>query len=352
MKAARFYAARDVRVDDVAEPTDPGARQVLVEPHFCGICGTDLHEYVGGPISTTPEPHPLTGTTLPQILGHEFSSKVIAVGSEVRSVSPGDHVSTMPIIYCGECFYCKRGQQRLCVNMGAVGLNWDWGGMAELAILDEYHVSRLPDDITEEQGALIEPTAVAVYAVDRSRLIAGESVLVSGGGPIGALAALAAIAAGAGAVYVSEPNPRRAERLRALGVTRVFDPKAESVADELRELHEGVGVDVAIECSGNAAALNTDIDAVRKGGRVIQTGLFTSRAEVDPMEWSFKDLTIEGTWCNPVWYFPRVARLIASGQLPAERVITSSISIDEVSTKGFEMLVDPGGDEMKILVSS
>ena len=105
MRALRFHAARDLRIDDVAEPGAPGPTQVTVAPRWCGICGTDLHEYTSGPIVTPSSPHPLTGATVPQILGHELSAEVVAVGSEVNRVEIGDRVSVMPLIYCGRCDY-------------------------------------------------------------------------------------------------------------------------------------------------------------------------------------------------------------------------------------------------------
>ena len=124
MRAVRFHAARDIRVEDVPEPGEPQSHEVLIRPRTCGICGTDLHEFVAGPIVTPTEPHPLTGAQNPQILGHEFSADVVATGQAVTSVRPGDRVAVMPLAYCGQCFYCVRGLNHLCERMGCVGLSW------------------------------------------------------------------------------------------------------------------------------------------------------------------------------------------------------------------------------------
>src|SRR4029078_11692724 len=118
MRALRFHAARDLRIEDVAEPGPPGPTQVTVAPRCCGICGTDLHEYTSGPIVTPSSPHPLTGATLREILGHELSAEVVAVGSAVNRVEVGDRVSVMPLIYCGRCDYCRRGLQPRGVTVG------------------------------------------------------------------------------------------------------------------------------------------------------------------------------------------------------------------------------------------
>src|SRR5438876_767290 len=244
MRALRFHAARDLRIENVAEPPAPGASEVLIRVVSCGICGTDLHEYVAGPIVTPVEPHPLTGAQNPQILGHEFSGDVVAVGAGVTRVSPGDRVAVMPLAYCGRCAYCTRGLQHLCATMGCVGLSHAWGGMAELATVAEYQVVRLPDGVTYQQGALIEPTAVAAYGVERGGVKPGDRVLVTGAGPIGALAALCARGAGAAAVYISEPNAARRARAEALGVAVVLDPTAVDVPELLHEETDGLGVDV------------------------------------------------------------------------------------------------------------
>ena len=163
MRALRFHAARDLRIEDVAEPPAPREGEVVIRVATCGICGTDLHEYVSGPIVTPVDPHPLTGAQNPQILGHEFAGDVMAVGPGVTRVAEGDRVAVMPLAYCGTCAYCRRGLQHLCATMACVGLSHAWGGMAEFATVAEYQVVRLPDGVTHPQGALIEPTAVAAF---------------------------------------------------------------------------------------------------------------------------------------------------------------------------------------------
>jgi (R,R)-butanediol dehydrogenase/meso-butanediol dehydrogenase/diacetyl reductase len=354
MRAVRYHAAKDIRVEDVPEPSeDLAPREVLVRPHSVGICGTDLHEYLAGPIVIPVTPHALTGAELPQVLGHEFSADVLAVGSEVTSARTGDRIAVMPLAYCGRCYYCRRGLNHLCVTMGCVGLSWDWGGMAEAAVIMDYQVGAvLPDAVSYEQGALVEPTSVAAYGVDCGGVRPGDTVLVTGAGPIGALAVLCAQAAGAGAVYLSEPNPRRAARAANLGAAEVFDPRSTDVTGELKERTEGVGVDVAIECAGNERALDACVMATRKAGTVVQTGLHVDQASVTPMVWAEHDLSIIGTWCFRVYDFPRVTAQIASGALPVEKVITGRAPLEDAVAQGFDPLIDPEGDEIKVLVSA
>src|SRR5439155_23910822 len=139
--AGRYYAGKDIRVEEVEEPGgDLAPHEVLVRPYWVGICGTDLHEYVAGPIVTPALPHPLTGAQLPQTLGHEFSADVIAVGSDVISAKEGERIAIMPLAYCGQCYYCRRALNHLCVKMGCVGLSWACGGMSDVAVIFVYLV--------------------------------------------------------------------------------------------------------------------------------------------------------------------------------------------------------------------
>src|SRR3954453_5636130 len=349
MRALRFHAAHDLRIEEVAEPSHPGPGDVVVRVVTCGICGTDLHEYMAGPIVTPVEPHPLTGAQNPQILGHEFAGEVVAVGPGVTRVAEGDRVAIMPLAYCGQCAYCRRGLQHLCATMGCVGLSHAWGGMAELATVAEYQIVRLPSGVSFEQGALIEPTAVAAYGVERGGVAPGDRVLVTGAGPIGALAALCAHSAGAATVYVSEPNAARRGRAEALGVATVLDPTDVDVPAFLHEETEGLGVDVAIECSGHPAGFSAGVHSLRRRGTLAQTGLFVGEASVEPMLWSLNDLTIVGTWCYWVYDFDRIAAQIGAGGLPVERVVTSSVELDG-APDAFARLASGAADEIKVLV--
>ena len=349
MRALRFHAARDLRIENVAEPPAPGSGEVVVRVVACGICGTDLHEFVAGPIVTSVEPHPLNGAQNPQILGHEFAGDVVAIGPGVTGVTVGDRVAIMPLAYCGHCAYCRRGLQHLCATMACVGLSHAWGGMAELATVAEYQVVRLPEGVTYQQGALIEPTAVAAYGVERAGVRPGDRVLVTGAGPIGALAALCARSAGASTVYVSEPNPARRARTEALEVATVLDPTAVDVPEFLREQSDGLGVDVAIECSGHPNGFTAAIRSLRRRGTLAQTGLFVGEASVEPMLWALNDLTIVGTWCYWVYGFDRIAAQIAAGDLPVERVVTSTVMLDG-ALNAFAQLASGTADEIKVLI--
>ncbi len=353
MRAVRFHDRNDVRVDDVPPPGQLKPRDVLVRPIFCGICGSDLHEYLHGPISSTREPHVFTGASMPQILGHEFSAVVEDIGADVRNVAVGDRVSIQPQMAPADEYYGKRGLYQLSPKVGVVGLSWWWGGMADLAIVNDYNAFVVPAGVTDIQAAMVEPAAVAVHAVDRAGIRPGWSVLISGFGPIGALCALAAKAAGATTLIISETNP---SRLKAAGSLLPDAILVNPAKDNLNKIvransEEGIGVHAAIECAGVPACLNACVDAVRRQGIVVQVGLQTKPVEINALTWVFKDIIVRGSICYPSDSWPRVMAMIASGQFPVEKLVTSIIALEDAMALGFKRLLDPAGGELKVLLN-
>ena len=351
MLAARFYDQKDIRLEDVPVPRVKAPDDVLVQVAWCGICGTDLHEYVVGPIVTPIRPHPLTGATLPQTLGHEFSARVVEVGSDVVGVHVGDRVAVMPAIVCGRCHYCRRGLGHLCLKFACTGLSAETGGLAQFAVLKDYQVSALPNTVSDVDGAVVEPASVAAYGIDRAGVRGGDVVLITGAGPIGILSALYANAVGAATVVIAEPNPNRADLARAIDVGPVLDPSQEDFSDVIAELTDGVGVDVVAECSGSTPGLSTALTSVRRRGAIVQTGLHTKPATLDGMALSEKDVSLIGSWCYLITDWPRIIRLIGSGKYPVGKAVTAQIPLRDVVTRGFDVLINPRGDQLKVLAS-
>ena len=279
MKALRFHAARDLRIEDVAEPPPPVVGEVCFRVATCGICGTDLHEYVAGPIVTPVEPHPLTGAKNPQILGHEFSGEVVAVGPGVTSVAVGDRVAMMPLAYCGHCAVLPprsaaplrdHGLRRPLTCLGRDG-----------GVCDG---RRVPGRSASRGGQL--PAGGADRADGGRRLRRrtgrrrpGDRVLVTGAGPIGALAALCArvgrrvhrlrLGAERGTPRAGR-GARRGDGARSDGRRR---PRATST-----RRRDGLGVDVAIECSGHPNGFSTRRSArCAEGARSLRPGCSSAR---------------------------------------------------------------------------
>ncbi len=352
MKALRFHQARDLRIDHIPQPDKPVGDQVLMRVSYCGICGTDLHEYLSGPIILPVKPHPETGAKVPIILGHEFSAVVTDTGPDVSDVKAGDRVAIIPHLIKAGDYYTRRNLGQFSPATGLVGLTWHWGGMGEHAMVPEQNVVKLPDTVSDEQGALLEPAAVAVNAVDYAGVAAGSTVLITGAGAIGALTALAALAAGATKVFLYEPNASRRARLAGIEGLSLFGGMREDLLQAIAaQTDSGVGVDAAIECAGHHAALDLCIAATKRTGVIAQVGFYPEKPQVDLFKLCEKGLRLIGCWGNDVTMGPRLVAMIASGRFPVERVITGRVSLDNTVADGFDVLTKPGNDHLKILIN-
>jgi (R,R)-butanediol dehydrogenase/meso-butanediol dehydrogenase/diacetyl reductase len=204
MKAAVWYAQKDVRVVEVPEPPAPPKGWVKIKVAWCGICGSDLHEYIAGPIFIpVGTPHPLTGGTAPVTLGHEFSGTIVEVGEGVTKWKAGDKVAPDACQVCWECYSCKRMDYPCCEKLAFTGLHTN-GAFAEYVNVPAYTLYKVPDDMPFEIAAVVEPLAVGMHAVRRAPVMAGDNVVVFGGGTIGLSALQSAKAAGAAKVIVVE----------------------------------------------------------------------------------------------------------------------------------------------------
>jgi len=196
MLAVRWHARGDVRVEEVPPPAPPGPGEVQLRVRWCGICGTDLEEWLAGPVFIPAAvPHPLTGARAPLILGHEFAGVVVAAGAGVTGPLPGQRVAVDTIVSCGSCHWCRRGEVTRCPALGALGLHAD-GGLAELCNAPARMCLPVPDTVADDAAALAEPLAVAVRALRRGGLRPGERVAVVGAGTVGLMTVQAAAALG------------------------------------------------------------------------------------------------------------------------------------------------------------
>jgi (R,R)-butanediol dehydrogenase/meso-butanediol dehydrogenase/diacetyl reductase len=346
----RLHGVRDLRLEDVRPPDEPGPGEVLVAPQRAGICGTDLREYTGPGGAVPTEPHPLTGISKPVILGHEFSARVVAVGSDVTDVKVGDAVAVMPLLHCGECAACLRGEHVLCENKAWTGLSTKWGGFGELAVVPAYQATPL-QGLSYEQGAVVEPATVSLHAVERAGVGPGDSVLVAGCGPIGALAILAALASGASAVFFTEPHPVRAALGVALGGIRIYGGSVMEQAAQIRRATKEAGVDAAIDCAGKPAGLELCIEAARMGGTISIPAVHVQPPAVNVWRITRRSLSLRGSqgYTRSAW--DRTIALAASGRYPIERIVTSTVPLMDVVRRGFDALLDPNGAEVKVVVA-
>ena len=274
MKAALWYAKKDVRVEEIEEPKVT-VNGVKIKVKWCGICGSDLHEYLGGPIFIpVGQPHPLSGTTAPVVLGHEFSGDVVEVGSDVTNFKPGDRVIVEPIVACGKCPACLEGKYNLCSSLGFHGLCGSGGGLAEYTVFPEEFVHKIPDEMSYEQAALVEPMAVALHSIRVGNFRTGDTALVLGSGPIGLATIECLKAAGAKLVIVLQRKSIRQEYAKRAGADVVLDPNEVNIAEEVKKLTNGLGVDVAFETTGAQIGFDTGIDSLKFEGTMVITSIW------------------------------------------------------------------------------
>ena len=336
MRAAAYTGDGNIRVED-REPQAPGPGQLQLEVAYVGICGTDLHIKHGAMDARV---------TLPAVIGHEMSGTVAAVGEGVVDWAPGDRVTVMPLRWCGACAACVAGHRHVCQKLVFVGIDAP-GALQQSWTVEQELVVGLPERLPLEHAALTEPLAVAVHDVRRSQLRAGDRALVVGGGPIGLLIALVARAEGAEAL-VSEPNPFRRKLAADLGLSTI-DPLADDVVARVESWTAGAGADVAFEVAGNAAGLAAATHALGVRARLVLVAIHGELVPVDLFRVFWRELELIGARVYERPDFERAVELLAAGEVPAERLISTVEPIDR-APEAFELL-ERGADVMKVLIS-
>ena len=355
MRAARYYGNEEIRIDEV-DPSPVGETDVRIDVAACGICGSDLIEYQRGPLHAPEEPHPRTNAALPVPLGHEFGGTVSDIGSAVTRVAEGDRVAVHPNIPCGGCRYCEDGRYNLCPNVVAVGFQLGEGGFAESAVVPQEQVHQLPERVSAEAAALVEPFAVGLHAVRRSGLRPGDTAAVFGCGPIGLTVVWAAAAAGAKRIFVSEPNDTRRDIARSFGSDVGIDPLETDASGAISGATDG-GVDVAFEFAGVEATFNAAIDSTRRGGTVTVGSMSRGSVSTDLDDIVTTERTVTGTYCYgfpPRAHrseFDAVIQSLADGEIDVDAYVTDRIDLPDIVESGFETLLARNTDQVKVLVT-
>lgn len=334
MRAAQYEGNGRIGVVE-KETSEPGAGEVRIAVAFTGICGTDLHVLHGNMDSRV---------TVPQSIGHEMSGVVDAVGPGAEGLEVGQPVTVMPLDWCGECPACRAGNQHVCQRLTFVGIDTP-GSLQEQWIVPASTVVPLPDSLSLRHAALIEPLAVACHDVARSRLAAGETAVVIGGGPIGQLISLVAQAQGA-TVLLVEPNAERRAFAAAHGATAI-DPTSQDAAAIIEQATGGAGADVVFEVAGVAATALGSVDYARVRGRVVIVAIHAQPVPMNLHRVFWRELEIIGTRVYERPDFERAIQLLADGAIPAEDIITDTIPLDQ-TLDAFHQLEKGGA--MKLLV--
>ena len=349
MLAAVWHGPKDVRLDTVPLPPPPPPGWVQIKVAWCGICGSDLHEYLAGPIFIPTTPHPLTGKSGSVIMGHEFSGDVVAVGEGVTSIRVGDRVAPDACQHCGACQPCREGRYNVCEKLAFTGLHND-GAFASLVNVPAELCYVLPDGVSYDAGAVMEPLATGFKAVRMAGSILGLSVVVLGAGTIGLGTIMAAKAAGAGQIIVLEMSKDRIAKAWECGADVVINPKEEEPVAAIRALTNGSGADVSFECIGNKHTGPLAIDVIRNTGTAIIVGIFEEPSAFNFFSLSGTDKKVIGSLAYTIEDFKGLARLMAKGIIKAEPLITGRIALTDIVEKGFLELINNKDENIKILV--
>ncbi len=335
MRALQVSEERKLVEADLPSP-EPGAGEVSVDVAFCGICGSDLH--------MLPSPAVPVGA----VMGHEFSGRVAALGEGVADWEAGERVCVLPVTSCGVCPNCKAGHEHLCVEapMRGHGLGARQGAYAERVVVDAATLFRLPDEVSDEHGALVEPLAVGVHAASLAGLDPSEPVCVLGAGPIGVMTCLALRAEGHERIVVVEPGESRRARIEALGFKALpMEAVHEAVVTEL-----GMELPAAVfECAGHPSALGLALELVRARGTVVAAGVLEEPVPLNQLLLILKEALIRGAFAYRREDFARAIELLASGDLPAGDLVTEVIELDGAQAM-FDELVRPGTEQLKVLL--
>ncbi|WP_417504835.1 2,3-butanediol dehydrogenase [Marinomonas gallaica] len=350
MKAARFYDKGDIRIEDIPEPTvEPGT--VGIDVAWCGICGTDLHEFMEGPIFIPPcgHPHPISGESAPVTMGHEFSGVVYAVGEGVDDIQVGQQVVVEPYIIADDVPTGPGENYHLSKNMNFIGLGGCGGGLSEKIAVKRRWVHPIANSIPLDQAALIEPLAVGYHAFVRSDAKAGDVALVGGGGPIGLLLSAVLKAKGI-TVILTELSAKRKEKALDTGVADyILDPTEVNVTDEVMKITENRGVDVAFECTSNNKVLDTLVESTKATGAIVIVSIWSHPATVNVHSVVMKELDIRGTIAY-VNNHAETIKLVEEGKVNLEPFITQRIELDDLISQGFDTLIHNNESAVKIIV--
>lgn len=343
-KAAYLTAKRKIEIRSEEIPR-PGAGQVLIRVKALGICGSDVSYYVNGASGMGKIEYPF-------LLGHECAGEVEAVGDQVSKLHPGDRITVEPGVPCGECAYCRTGKYNLCGNMAfmasAVKRPGGEGGMAEYILRPAAFTYRIPDSITFEQAALLEPISVAIHAVERSGIKAGQNAAILGCGPIAGCILQVLKAYGAARIYMTDVIRERAERMGIMGAERTYPVGGIEEHDLQGLLPEEV--DVVFDTSVNESAINASMYWLKRGGSLVFVGVPTGKKRLDLQEAFVRELSLVTSFRYANTYETAIA-LVSEGKLRPVQLISHRFSL-ECAEQALEKAAEKTGSVMKVMIES
>jgi 2-desacetyl-2-hydroxyethyl bacteriochlorophyllide A dehydrogenase len=319
---------------------DPEQQEVMIKVRTAAICGSDLHLFKGR--------HP--SVSLPAAVGHELSGEVVRVGKLVTGFEEGDRVTVEPVIACGSCYYCFRGQYHLCSNI-SFQYRQGQGAFAEFFYAPAIRTYKLPPSVSFEEGSLIEPLSVALHAVKKSELHIGQSSAVIGAGAIGQLVAMLLNNLTGVKPFVADINEYRIQKAIDLGANGVYTGRGENLLEIIMSHTDRLGVDCAFEAVGMETTLVQALEVIKKGGKVVLLGIFEEPLPKIPINlFVQREISLTGSQ-GYAWDFQDSIKLVSEERINISELITTRLLLDQLQ-KGFDLLKQPQNNQIKIIIEN
>lgn len=324
---------REVEIPEIEE------NQVLIKIMNIGICGSDIHVYHGK--------HPFTSYPVTQ--GHEVSGEIVKIGDAVSGLEIGQHVTIEPQVYCGECYPCRHGKYNLCEELKVMGFQTT-GTASEYFAADSSKVTPIPKDMTFEEGAMIEPLAVAVHGVKQMGSVEGMQIAVLGAGPIGNLVAQAAKGMGAKSVMITDVSDLRLEKAKECGIDICVNTKAKDFGEAMREAFGPDKADVIYDCAGNNITMGQAIKYARKGSVIVLVAVFAGMAQIDLAVANDHELDIKSTMMYRHDDYVDAIRMVNEGKINLKSLISKTFSFRDYK-KAYEYIDNNRESSMKVIIN-
>lgn len=338
MKALVYEGPHQMNFHDYPE-CFPKKGEVKIRVKYCGICGSDLHGYTGASGRKIP----------PMIMGHEFSGVVTELGEGVTKFRVGDRVSVLPVRYCGECEFCRRGSVNICANRENLGVLDVDGAFTEYICMDEKFVYGLADTVSDQEGALLEPLSVACHAVSLAQPLEGRNVLIAGTGTIGLLILMLVKASNPKHIVVTDLSEDRLALARKFGATVTVNPAKQDLGEALEAAGIRRDIEVAIECVGATPTCQQTVDYVKIQGRIVWVGNAAKMVNINMQNIVTQELKVFGSYAFTDKDFAHALKMLEEKRIPAGQIITRVVPFDK-TTETFEELVKSPGKDIKVLV--
>jgi len=335
VKAAKYEGKEKLSIIDIPKPI-PQKDEVLVQVKYSGICGSDLEVYKTGFLPAK------------VVLGHEIMGYIAEVGPDVKKWKIGDRVTIFPIISCGHCHFCRKGQANLCIYEDSIGLGQD-GGFAEYVLAKQGQLCIIPEGIPDKHGTVFDQIATPALALRESNFIPGSHTAILGLGTMGQFFLQYLKIAGARTITVVEKNPHR------LNIAKKFNPDLALSKLALAKLkrfpnRDFGGVDFVFECTGHQTVVDAALSIVKKGGTVVQIGIWDKPIEINLYKYVWHQIRIQGIWAYTRKDFEYAIDLVAKKLIDPEPIVTKIIALDDIVEEGFKAGINPETEDIKILV--